>query len=189
MTRDGGGWTLIMKAAGVDGDTTFAYASSVWTDTTTLNETDLTVASGDAKYQSYLYLPFDTIRGEIGTDGTPADNYRFSFAVTGTTSATALFSTAQDSLFVSPYPFAPPTPPFSAQPNCHQFGINLVYGDSSVRFGWTGNNENDCASNDTAAGFAAHYGSGDHGAGYTCESTECSNGDEFIPEDALLWVK
>ena len=187
MTRDSGGWTLILKAAGVDADTTFAYANAIWTNTTLLNSTDLTVASGDAKYQSYVSVPFNTIRGEIGiNDGKPVDNFRFQYTVTAT-SAMALF--AGPTNFVNGYPVSPPQPPFSTQPNCQVYGINLLNGAASARFGWSANQENDCLSNDTAAGFAPHYGSGDHGAGYTCESTNCSQGDEFIAVDGLMWVK
>ena len=107
---------------------------------------------------------------------------------TAATSAMALFGGAQNA--VTPYPFVPPTPPFSAQPNCQYYGINLSFGGAvQTRFGWTANQENDCNSNDTAVGFAAHYGTGDHGAGYTCESSNCSNGDEYIAVDGLMWVK
>ncbi len=50
MTRDGGGWTLLMKAAG----TTFSYDSTHWTTSTTHNPTDLDTDHGQiAKFDSF----------------------------------------------------------------------------------------------------------------------------------------
>ena len=54
MTTDGGGWTLLMKAAQ---GTTFNYNSNYWTTNNTLNPSDLTLNSGDAKYDSFNQLP------------------------------------------------------------------------------------------------------------------------------------
>ena len=54
MTTDGGGWTLLMKAAQ---GTTFNYDSNYWTTTNTLNGNDLTLNAGDAKYDSFNKVP------------------------------------------------------------------------------------------------------------------------------------
>jgi alpha-tubulin suppressor-like RCC1 family protein len=51
---DGGGWTLVMKAA--QGSTAFNYFANYWTTANTLNPTDISVASGDAKYSTFNHL-------------------------------------------------------------------------------------------------------------------------------------
>ncbi len=62
MSRDGGGWTLLLKA---DGAAELAYASTWWTDEALLNEADLTVLPGNAKYPSFLALPVAELRGGL----------------------------------------------------------------------------------------------------------------------------
>ena len=53
---DGGGWMLAMKGAKALSDTTFAYSSSYWTTTNTLNPTDTTRTAANAKYQPFNYF-------------------------------------------------------------------------------------------------------------------------------------
>jgi hypothetical protein len=50
---DGGGWMLTMKATR---GTTFNYASSYWTTRNLLNETNLHLDDGDAKYDAFNYF-------------------------------------------------------------------------------------------------------------------------------------
>jgi acetyltransferase-like isoleucine patch superfamily enzyme len=58
MTTDGGGWTLLMKAAG----TTFGYDSAYWTNTATLNPTDLDTGHGEvAKFASFNDVSVDEL--------------------------------------------------------------------------------------------------------------------------------
>ena len=51
---DGGGWTLVMKAA--RNSTTFPYSSSYWTTANTLNVSDNSVGAGDSKYTTFNHL-------------------------------------------------------------------------------------------------------------------------------------
>lgn len=80
MTRDGGGWTLLLKASGA---TVLAYEAPAWTDTSLLNENDLTTVPGNAKYPSFNTLKFDRIRGEL-------DGFRYSLSFNDVTALDAL---------------------------------------------------------------------------------------------------
>jgi hypothetical protein len=51
-SRNGGGWTLIMKIGGRNTDT-FRYESPHWSMATTLNEEDLSTRNADAKYPAF----------------------------------------------------------------------------------------------------------------------------------------
>ena len=53
---DGGGWMLAMKGGKALSDNTFAYSSSYWTTTNTLNPTDTTRTAANAKYQPFNYF-------------------------------------------------------------------------------------------------------------------------------------
>ena len=52
MTTDGGGWTLAMKIDGTK--TTFAYDSTYWTNTTTLNP-DIGLGISNTEYKGAAY--------------------------------------------------------------------------------------------------------------------------------------
>jgi hypothetical protein len=172
MSRDGGGWTLLLKATG---DTVLSYAAPAWTNDVLLNEADLTTQPGNAKYASFVSLPVQTLRGEL-------DGYRFTHPFDGLT-ARQIFSGA--TVFVTPFPtFNTGGQNWSTQPNCQRFGVNFTYG-LSVRFGWTANQENDCLTNDTTIGL----GDGSHGAGYRCTSSQCSAGNVDVGGVGYLWGK
>jgi hypothetical protein len=170
MTRDGGGWTLLLKAAG---DSTLFYSAPAWTDDNLINPTDLTTQPGNAKYASFLSLPLTTLRGEL-------DSFRYTKAFSSRT-AQQIFAGAAD--IVDGFPtFNTGAPNWSAQPNCHVFGVNIPY-STRARFGWSANQENDCVSNDTGIGLGVNS----HGAGYICGSTLCSAGNVNADGNGLLW--
>jgi len=181
MTRDGGGWTLVLKA---NSDATLAYTAALWTDTNLLNQTDLTTQPGNAKYQGFLSLPVIKLRGEL-------DGYTF-------TTVAPMNGTARE-IFAGPGGVTAPYPvplgsgaKWSVQPNCQSFGINTPYPYQRARFGWTANQEPDCTSNDTAIGLGLGQttaASQDRGAGYACLSTLCSQGGVNTGGNGLLWVK
>jgi hypothetical protein len=172
MTRDGGGWTLLLKA---DGSATLANAAPAWTDDVLLNEGDLTTQAGNAKYASYLSLSVTTLRGEL-------DGFRYTKAFPGLT-AQAIF--AGPAAIVDSYPtFNTGAPNWSTQPNCQTFGVNIPY-PTRARFGWSANQENDCVTNDTGIGLGINT----RGAGYLCGSTQCSAGNVNAGGVGLLWGK
>jgi len=170
MTRDGGGWTLLLKA---DGASSLTYAAPAWTDATLINPTDLTTLSGNAKYASFVAMPVTTLVGEL-------DGFRYAKAFASQT-AQQIFAGVAD--YVTDFPtFNTGAPNWSAQPNCHVFGVNLPFSTPS-RFGWSANQENDCLTNDTGIGL----GLSGRGAGYRCGSTLCSAGNVDAGGDGLLW--
>ena len=56
-------WVVVLKT---DGDATFAYSSSYWSDDALLNEHSDPLAPGNAKYAEYNTLAFDAIRACVG---------------------------------------------------------------------------------------------------------------------------
>jgi hypothetical protein len=172
MTRDGGGWTLLLKS---NGDSTLAHGVSAWTDDRLLDEDDLTTQAGNSKYESFLSLPVTMLRGEL-------DGFPYTKAFAGLT-AREIFAGPAD--IVDGYPtFNTGAPSWSTQPNCHTFGVNTPYDFARTRFGWSANQENDCSSNDTAIGLGLNTG---RGAGYRCGATGCSAGNVDAGGDGLLW--
>jgi hypothetical protein len=182
MMRDGGGWTLLLKAGP---DPMLSYSSSYWTDGNLLNQTDLTTQTGNAKYQSFTTLPVAKLRGEL-------DGYRFTMPIAGGMTAQQIFGGAAN--VVTPYPVpVGTTANWSVQPSCQYFGINTPYDFAHVRFGWTANQEATCDTNDTAIGLGVtdtFTGTADdHGAGYACVSTGCSQGMVSAGGNGLLWAQ
>jgi hypothetical protein len=172
MTRDGGGWTLLLKSGG---DLALAYGAPAWTDDSLLNPDDLTTRAGTAKYESFLSLPITTLRGEL-------DGFRYTQSFAGLT-AQEIF--AGPAAIVNEHPtFNTGAPNWSTQPNCHTFGVNIPYA-TRARFGWSANQESDCLSNDTGIGLGINA----RGAGYRCGSTLCSAGTVDAGGDGLLWAK
>ncbi len=180
MTRGGGGFTLLLKA---NGDTTLNYFASAWTDTTLLNQTDLTTGAGNAKYMSFLSVPLTTLRGEL-------DGFLYSQTFGAATTAQTLFG--GNAAVVANFPTIGTGANWSYQPNCQTFGVNTPYQYARSRFGWSANQEGDCNSNDTAIGLGLDdqgQAANQHGAGYECLSTQCSGGNVNTGGNGLLWAR
>lgn len=178
MTRDGGGWTLLLKATG---DASLEYSAAAWTNATLLNATDMTTQPSNAKYQSFLSLPVTTLRGEL-------DGFRYTKAFTSIT-AQQIFTGAVD--IVPPFStFNTGAPNWSTQPYCRIFGVNTPYGHARVRFGWSADKRDDCTSNNTAIGLGlTQDGMDQRGAGYECLAPPCSLGIVNSGGNGLLWAK
>lgn len=181
MTRDGGGWTLVLKSSG---DATLGYLSALWTDNNLLNPTDYSYSIGNAKYQGFLTVSANELRGEL-------DGYTFKLKLSQTQTAQGVFQ--GPSSVVSPFSVPLGTGgSWSTQPNCQSFGVNTPYAYQRARFGWTANQEADCSSNDTAIGLgigATNTTGQDRGAGYACLSTLCSQGMVDKGGSGFLWVR
>lgn len=179
MTRDGGGWTLLLKATG---DATLGYNASAWTDINLLNATDLTIQPGNAKYQSFVSLPVTTLRGEL-------DGFLYTKDFASMT-AEQIFTAPAD--FVKSFPtFNDGAPNWSTHPNCRIFGVNTPSTHVRTRFGWSTNEENNCQTptNDAAIGLGVMNNGADlRGAGYECEHM-CNPGDVDTGGHGLLWAR
>ncbi len=180
MITDGGGWTLIMKT---NGDSTFKYTSSYWTNTVLYNENDLSMDNTNAKYNSYSTIKVTKLRGYM-------DNYNFYKNFDASKTALEIFSGAED--VVTGHPGIKSS--WSVQPYCKHFGINTHWQYRQARFGYVSNQENDCNSLDTAIGFGLGpknnaNSSEEHGSGEMCRSSDCSLGMVNNSFFGTLWVK
>jgi hypothetical protein len=178
---DGGGWTLVMKAA--QNSTAFNYAANYWTTANTLNASDISVGAGDAKYDTFNHLaatdllavfpdvnlsPFGaTERGSI-------DNHSYGWtwkqSIPGAPKTSlGVFGGAADQYVSLPADFGGWNGSvFSAQQGFKWYGFNYSGGNPQlkVRWGFGWNNENDQGSNDTSSGIglspnARNYSAGD----------------------------
>lgn len=183
MTRDGGGWTLLLKA---NGDDALGYSALAWTDTNLLNSddnlfnpTDQTIPEGNAKYRSFLSLPVTTLRGEL--DGFL---YTRDFA-----SMTAQQIFKGPAAVTDGFPtFNHDMPNWSTEPYCQKFGINIIPAHTRARFGWIASGHSDCTGNDTAIGLGlTNDGMDERGAGYECLGPACSAGIVNTGGRGLLW--
>lgn len=157
MTTDGGGWTLAMR---FKNDGVLGYSSAFWTDTKTLNEdaggSVDPALNANAKTMAFVNLVGATMRG---CKGVPGPNQCFQQALGGNKSLRTVFTEnfkaggPSRALVVSLWGDD------TSQPYCNGTGINnySAYSGpgtfSGARFGLIGNNENDCATTDSAWGF------------------------------------
>ena len=176
MTRDGGGWTLLLKASG---DATLGFSALAWTDGSLLDATDLTLEAGNAKYQSFLSLPITTLRGEL-------DGFRYTQDFAEMT-AQQIFSSP--ATIIQGFPtFNQDGPNWATQPHCQVFGVNTPFAHTRTRFGWSASGQNDCTANYTAVGLGLmNDGMDQHGAGYECLGPACSPGIVNTGGQGLLW--
>ena len=177
-----GGYTLVLKAVG---DPTLAYNSAYWTDSNLLNEGDVTVNNGNAKYRAFTTLKVTTLRGCL-------DGFCYTKGFNGTKTSQQIFAGGQDTQ--GGLPGFGDGPNWSTQPNCQNFGVNTPWQYQVVRFGYTANQEGDCSSNDTAIGFGLSQNPDSDaalrkGAGYHCLSSNCSKGNVNTGGSGFLWVK
>jgi hypothetical protein len=176
MTRDGGGWTLLLKASG---DATLGYSAPAWTSAALLHPDDVTLGLGNAKYQSFLSLPVTTLRGEL-------DGFRYRQDFTRMT-AQQIFN--QPAAVVQGFPtFHEGGNNWSTQPYCQMFGVNTTPAHTRTRFGWIASGQGDCTANYTAIGLGLmNDGTDQRGAGYECLGPACSPDIVNTGGQGLLW--
>lgn len=163
MSADGGGWTLALK---LDGNkTTFAYASPLWTNTALLNPSSTNNSSTEAKFRSYLEVPFTRVRVRM-FDGTTPRYFPLDVA---STSLRALFSGAAVGTTAGRARWLSLVADSVLQDHCNAEGVNREFlaGGSRIRMrmGIVGNNETHCDSPDSYLGF-----------GVSIESSYCFGG-------------
>ncbi len=193
MTTDGGGWTLAMR---FKDDGVFGYSSSYWTDNKVLNEDaggSLNPSlNANAKTMAFVNLVGASVRG---CKGVPGPGVCFQQTLGGNKTLQQVFGET--------FKTGGPTRALvttlwgddTSQPYCNGTGINN-YKDysgpgtySGARFGLIGNNENDCATTDSAWGFGL----------FACSdmARSCGAGASFWQSGACgrnctqgtLWVK
>lgn len=162
METEGGGWTLVLKAAGDDtggqgGANRFDYDSAVWTMNTagdplyTFNEASADLSRASAKLASFNTVPFDQVRLDMADGATPRG---LSFSVGAQTSARDLFAGGNIDLSKNhsraEWLGLLDTP--HVQGYCNAAGVNLTSAYAHTRLGLVGNNENDCSSPESYIG-------------------------------------
>jgi hypothetical protein len=167
-------WTLVMKT---NGDSTWGYSESLWTNDALLNENDADTNAGNSKYAAYLTTPVSKIKVCVGL----CTSCCFEHTLSGVyTSTKALFSAGyiadstlpQDEILSS---FAVPDGTYAVC-GMQRPGFNIQCNDGNkARFGFC----NNCASqpcqtsdsNDADAaigiGLAGQSTSGEMGGGWT----------------------
>ncbi|MFO0621829.1 MAG: fibrinogen-like YCDxxxxGGGW domain-containing protein [Polyangia bacterium] len=193
MTTDGGGWTMAMR---FKNDGVFGYSSTYWTDNKVLNEdaggsVDPSL-NANAKTMAFVNLVGANVRG---CKGVPGPGMCFQQTLGGNKTLMQVFTET--------FKTGGPTRALvntlwgddTSQPYCNGTGINN-YKDysgpgtySGARFGLIGNNENDCATTDSAWGFGL----------FACSdmARSCGAGASFWQSGACgrnctqgtLWVK
>ena len=154
MSGDGGGWTLALKLDGKK--TTFAYDAAIWTDDTLLNTSSADITSFvEAKFRSYLELPFTGVRVRMVDAGTA----RFFALDLAGTSLKALFAGPNVTTTAGRVKWVSLVADPSLQANCDVEGVNLEFNSGGpkirMRLGIAANNEITCTSPDSWLGFGA----------------------------------
>jgi hypothetical protein len=155
MKADGGGWTLALKIDGTQ--STFAYASALWTDDTLLAPESTDLSTTEAKHASFVRLPTSELRVAMLTGGVmraihfPLVRPSLKDAFAGGRLATSIGRSAWLSLLDAP----------ALQPNCNDEGFDIDYTAAGpyprVRLGIVGNDQSDCGSPDSYLGIGAEF--------------------------------
>lgn len=183
MVDSGGGWTLVLKINGTQNarvQQNFSYDNALWTNATTLNDTSTDLSVTDAKFQSFSTLPFTQIMVAMTAGNatptlpfaadrslvvTPPGTWASMMALFQQPANTVTFTGSGTAQGAAPW-LKLPTTASSAQANCNSLGINVMSGNcggfppaqmARVRIGLLTNQENDCCSPDSYAGFGGQY--------------------------------
>ena len=160
MTRDGGGWTLVMRMAA---DTVLTYDSSYWTDQTTFNSdagSSLHPAvDANAKFASFLSVRGTQLRG---CKGDHTGNCLYMALSTSQTAVTLFNGGGQYGAGTLTRANLENVFGAVSFPYCNMIGTNQTIGSiyGRVRFGVLVNNENECASPDQVVGWGGKISNG-----------------------------
>jgi len=185
MSAEDPGWTLLLKTDGASNEV-FAYDDPRWTNEELLAPELLDAEPANAKFATFVDLPIAELRGCF------ADVVGGCFAMRWTARSTALAHFQGEPDLIDSQDGLPAG--LSIQDRCPTFGVNTPYPWQRVRFGFTGNNEDNCTSNDSSVGFGIgqldkDYGSSPiaWGAGENCTASRCTNGSQRRAHPGLLW--
>ena len=145
-----GGWMLAMQTA--NNNSYWTYDDAIWTNTTLINEGQAWNFAGHIKTRVYTNRNFTQIRMVAGADLANGliENWTYSnmISLMGTGQLSSNSRTAWINWFTAGVGADP-----LLQPNCNQAGVNRAFNYMYVKLGITGNNEGDCATNDSAFGW------------------------------------
>jgi len=210
MTDQGGGWTLVLKAGTAGSPGTFDYTSAYWTNTTLLNPDSTDMSQTEAKFQSYLSVPFGQVLAMmVPLAPTAVKPTQLPIPLTDTTSLAHLIGTAAPNATTTtlgvPAWKGLTSPNATIQPHCNMEGVNVnpvnhaaactaASGAARVRIGLIANDLNDCCSPDSYIGFGGEYdyagicGAASYSAGSMGGSPACTGGAN-VQDFGYLFVK
>ncbi|MDP6942834.1 MAG: fibrinogen-like YCDxxxxGGGW domain-containing protein [Myxococcota bacterium] len=182
MTHDGGGWTLVMRMAPDGG---LGYGAGWWTNEDTFDDDPSgqmdPTSSVNAKFASYNLVEGTEVRGCRG-----AHDGCLSMDMDGTKTLRSLMNGGAVSANFPRADFVSLFGDDSSQPNCNQSGLNQSWTYAGYRFGFVGNNENDCSSCDAAWGWGV-YGGGNQGKDCGAGLAPHTAGEQCV--HGSLWVR
>lgn len=208
MTDHGGGWTLVLKMGSTASPGTFDYSAPIWTNPTLLRPDSTDMSQTEAKFQSYLSVPFENILAMMTTiSGTPPAPNMLTIPLAGTKSLADLITTSAPNAVTVPTTTLSPmdwvgltNPGAVIQPNCNMGGINVQPAGvgacvgASVRIGLIANDQADCCSPNSYVGFGGIV-QGDPGCSpvaYSAGSMEgvaCTGGTANIADFGYIFVR
>ena len=183
---NGVGWALLLK---IDGSkSTFPYTSALWTTTTTLNPSAVSLGLDNTEFKSPLYSVFPFTKLLLGMKN-PVSSSTVNWATMPVTQSSSLYSViSSGSQMITSGPTRAQMEAMvgigSLQPYCNLVGINLSPSSSSytqcsyIRIGYIANEQNDCTSPDSYIGFGGQYtGSSSllSSGNYCASSNQCDN--------------
>jgi len=139
-----GGWTMVAKVASTSTLDAWGFDSARWTDATLLNTNSYDLSNSDAKFQSYLSVPFTTVKLTM-TVGT---------VTTGIDVSSGSYTSFQSLMNAGSVTTNAPVIEWrnlfdiGSQPNCNLQGFSISNGLNSLRLGILFNDQNDCSSPD-----------------------------------------
>lgn len=205
MTRDGGGWTLALRARG--DEAAAGYTSALWTEPDTLRtDTPSPDVGPTEKWRPFNDLPATEIRVDLAAGDPPAGPIPAFGTAHVLTSAASLLSTFEEGRDL----FAPTDaadaaawldalPGSALQAHCRTAGVNqrpdpdddTVYGGVPVRIGIRANNEDACSSFDSWLGVGGDVDTRcAFGAVPTSGNVSCIDApDRQLSAFARVWVR
>jgi len=150
MTSSGGGWTLLMKTNGYLA--ALNYDSAYWVNTALIAPTSLSMTPGNAKFYSFINLPFTELRLGMQRGSTKRwTQFKYTYS-----SLRKLMTAGFKSIPVSRNTWKSLIgSDASLQKNCNRSGFNNYHAYTRVRIGIIANQENDCNTPDSRLGFGA----------------------------------
>jgi hypothetical protein len=180
----GGGWTLVLKIDGASA--TFAYDNPLWSNALTLNDDEANLAPSEHKSRAFSTVPFEAILLSFDVDGSGMQ--RTLVVPVKADSLLSVLKDGQRTTSIGRDEWTRVVPGHALQPLCNAEGINLATEYVRARIGIVGNNENDCASCDSAIGIGIRTPN-TCAARATAGYAGCQPGGGTVPAKVRVFVR
>lgn len=205
MLRQGGGWTLAMKADGRK--TTFSYGASFWTTNTTHNSTSTAFDTNEAKYLSFSTVPFSEVKVLLYPFPITNSNFKYMILPKKSNSLLDLFKTSTYTPFDISYGVNAWREVISngnIRTDCTREGFNSFSSSNAcknasannkcarIRIGIIGDENNKCDSPDSRIGIGGdgtRCSQGSQSVGNTHQCSNFSSNRRDITSMGYVWVR